>query len=211
MAATTTTTTRTTTRTTTTTTAGVNHRGLRGSFVLGASWRPLGIILEPSWGRFRKPLGPLGPLFWGPLGGFGGPSWGNPGGRRALLGPSWGDLGALLGALWGRLGGPPRGLWGLSWTIMEPYCGLESPSEAKLREGNQYGTRHGFEWSWLLGGLLGKLRGHVEPPRSGLGASWRRVGASWRRVGALSRGTNPCVFTYVPMDGPSPGARIRVF
>eukprot|EP00959_Pyramimonas_sp_CCMP1952_P265788 5557156-Pyramimonas_sp.AAC.1 len=56
------------------------------------SWRPLGALLERSWGRFRGPLGPC----WTPVG----PSWGPLGLFWNTLGDFfWGGLGGLVGRL----------------------------------------------------------------------------------------------------------------
>ena len=86
------------------------------SFALGASCKPLGAIVGPSWGHVGSFLGPLGAvlgLSWGALGALLGPSWrhwrqswGNLGGLWGSLGPSWGALGGSLGAFLGALGGP---------------------------------------------------------------------------------------------------------
>ena len=77
---------KTTTMTTTTRQESISSP-LR-SLALGASCKPLGTIVEPSWRQFGSLLGPLG----------------------ALLGPSWGALGALLGPSCRR--SPPNRLRG---------------------------------------------------------------------------------------------------
>eukprot|EP00959_Pyramimonas_sp_CCMP1952_P451219 9447157-Pyramimonas_sp.AAC.1 len=72
--------------------AGSKPLGGRRVGPSGASFGPLGALLEASWGPLGGLLGPLGSLL--------GPSWvGLP-----LLGSSWGGLGALLGCRGSRLG-----------------------------------------------------------------------------------------------------------
>ena len=81
------------------------------SFALGASRRPIGAIVWPSWGHFGSLLGLLGALL-GPLG--------------ALLGLSWAPL-AALEAPWGHIGGhrSKKGIrnvasWGAHGALLGP-------------------------------------------------------------------------------------------
>ena len=170
---------------------------------LRATWSHLGALLGCSWGPLRALLG----LFWGVLG----PSWGSfwrsggplraileataekrgrrqfpsPPGRlkKSILGPSWAALGALLGALGAVLGpsGAPLGpLLGHLGAILRPRMAIGSEKARKQKILI-------FPWFLkdvgLLGGLLGRLRGHLEPSWGDLGASWSIVGAILRHLG----------------------------
>ena len=111
------------------------------------------------------------------------PQLGSPFGslENRLLGPSWGALGALLGA--------PGAVMGLSWAPLGALLGplganlsFGWPSEAKGRECKNQCFSLVFERFWLLGGLLGKLFGLLEPSWGGLGASWSIFGAILRHL-----------------------------
>ena len=128
------------------------------SWILRASWRPLGLLgspgrlLGPSW---RPSLKKEGGFFLAPppVGAF---KW-----------ASWGSLGALLGRCWGSLGSLGA-LLGSSWRPSIKRGGVLNvcpPSGAiKIAFGGALGALLGRSWA-----LLGPSWG---PPGPLLGPSW---------------------------------------
>ena len=80
------------------------------------------------------------------------------------MGQSWAILRTSLN--------PLGVLMGHRGAILEP----EEPiGREKARRQKHVEKHNGFEGIWPLGGLLGKLGGHLEPSWGGLVGSWRRV------------------------------------
>ena len=107
---------------------------------LGASWGPLGRLLEASWGLPWSSWGPFGGILgslgtsWACLGGpletirFLNAIWKRLGGD---LEATWGRLGAVLGPPWARLGAS-WGHLGASWSLLGPSWGLLGASWGHL-------------------------------------------------------------------------------
>ena len=133
---------------------------------MGPSSGALGALLRPSWSPWEAS--------WGHHGGHRAKKGGNVGARKVA---SWGPFGALLRLPWGRIGA----LLGPSWGPLGPGWSHREASRAhRKRNGekaNNLETHKVLDGIGPLGGVLGRLCGHVELPWNGLGAVWRHVGS----------------------------------
>ena len=116
-----------------------------------------------------------------------GRSWGQLGPSRGHLGQSWGHLGPYwchLGRTWGHLGAILVCLGVILGSLGLILDSLVGSGEAKNIDFPKV-----FEGFWPLGGVLGRLRGHLGPSSSSLGAflgpSWGSSGESGRSIGAI--------------------------
>ena len=72
-----------------------------------------------------------------------------------------------------------------------------------MREGLIICFRADFERFWPLGGVLGRLRGHLEPSWGGLGASCRHVGSYLEASRAILSDLGGNIEPFGPLLAPS--------
>ena len=173
----------------------------------GASWEPLGSILEASWRPLAASWGPLGGLLGllggvlgrlgallrrlapaeavlaasrGRLGALLGSSWAVLGASSTVLGASSGYLGALLGRLGALLEGSGAVL-GPSWRLLGPSW---APESRKRRAREHLQTRCKTSMLLASGGALGSPLGALLWPFwVPLEPSWGHLGPSWGHLG----------------------------